>query len=110
MRGPGHHFERILDVWEVPGTPWATQGHPRAIRIHFLSILGSPGDPILESFLRGLGDLEALLEALGALLEALGCVLEPFFANVVILTRFLSHFGVPQEARNLENLKKTIGV
>ena len=48
--------------------------------------------------------LKALLEALGALLESLGRVLEPFSSEVVILKRFLCHFGVPQKARNLENL------
>ena len=50
LEGLGHHFGRILGVWGVPGTPWATKGHPRAIRIDFFSILGSLGDFILGSF------------------------------------------------------------
>ena len=50
LEGPGHHFGGISEVWEVLGTPWATQGDPRAIRIDFFLILASPGDLILGSF------------------------------------------------------------
>ena len=77
LGSPGHHLGRISEVWEVPGTPWATKDHPRGIQTDFVLIFWVPWGPHFGDIFRVLGPFGDSWPPLGLSWRLLGLSWSP---------------------------------